>query len=1043
MLLLDDGTLHACRPGQVFLPGGTSQAGKLIIDPRLAGFLEVNRALQSLGIRLFDEAGALRSELTATPVRWENVWVSARRAPDQAEEIFRDVLGSSLLTKLRVRVRSGQWKPPGGAFLPGVVVPGDGSRDPGYVVDDRYHQQDLELLHRLGLVRVPRTMAAPPVELWRAAFEAQLRDDYRKKLQRPKIPDESIEIEAARVCWPLEPLNDLSPEGRAALVGAALTLLDTDTMWTVVRRDGTDKLTTKDPTWTHLRTHGWLNTEVGIQPVRGCLAYDDEAAVVDGVRQPLPYVDKSLGGEASAALRLKEFPHDLPAGEWASLISQASGWAADRRTLLYAWAAWCHQPAPERIKAERGRGFVKVQPREVAVTASASVYESLVSAECPALLATSSQDAQALRDEWGLAAGEGLLEESLEPDYAGEPFRAMDRFPPLRTALSPEWHDLMIQPCSRLELLTATPTGQQSRPLAERLIELTVLTTSSADRDLLLSVGRAIGVTVRPDVVLGRMEEHRKDKNRLLLADEPDPYRKLIMAVGAGALRASIPQAALVALGQQLGRELNDLEVARLATAVDGYAVLQNHAAELERNGLQPPGQWAGSRGARDWVRRLGFPMDFAGVPGDRRAAEVEVEGPPVLGDLHDYQKEIAVRIRDLLRPEAQTRRGLIPLPTGAGKTRIAVQALVEYMCETTGTTRIVWIAETDELCEQAIQTWSQVWRAKGAPGRPMTLSRLWAKNGANERDGNQVVVASVAKLFELVNRGDQTWETTYGWLANPTMIVVDEAHRSIGPRFSEILSKLGGARRVADLTTPLLGLTATPFRGWNEQETEVLAGRYHRNKLDAGIFPGDDVYGHLQRMGVLAQIRQVALEGATITLTDAELQEADEFVGRVPNALVQRLGQDEGRNNTIVRSLLQLRGDATVLLFASSVENARVLAAMLTYHGVEARAISGNTDTAARRRYVDEFKARRVRVLTNYNVFTEGFDVPSVDAVYITRPTFSPNIYQQMIGRGLRGRLNGGKDEVLVVNVDDNLTNFGEQFAFRHFEHLWNGATA
>jgi superfamily II DNA or RNA helicase len=75
---------------------------------------------------------------------------------------------------------------------------------------------------------------------------------------------------------------------------------------------------------------------------------------------------------------------------------------------------------------------------------------------------------------------------------------------------------------------------------------------------------------------------------------------------------------------------------------------------------------------------------------------------------------------------------------------------------------------------------------------------------------------------------------------------------------------------------------------------------------------------------------------------------------------------------------------------------------------------------------------------LTNYNVFTEGFDVPKVDAVCITRPTFSPNVYQQMIGRGLRGPLNGGKDEVLIVNVADNLTNFGEEFAFRHFEHLW-----
>ena len=88
----------------------------------------------------------------------------------------------------------------------------------------------------------------------------------------------------------------------------------------------------------------------------------------------------------------------------------------------------------------------------------------------------------------------------------------------------------------------------------------------------------------------------------------------------------------------------------------------------------------------------------------------------------------------------------------------------------------------------------------------------------------------------------------------------------------------------------------------------------------------------------------------------------------------------------------------------------------------------------------IDDFRAGRVRVLTNYNVFTEGFDVPQVDAVFITRPTFSPNVYQQMIGRGLRGPLNGGKEEVLVVNVADNIANYGEDLAFYHFAHLWGG---
>ena len=65
----------------------------------------------------------------------------------------------------------------------------------------------------------------------------------------------------------------------------------------------------------------------------------------------------------------------------------------------------------------------------------------------------------------------------------------------------------------------------------------------------------------------------------------------------------------------------------------------------------------------------------------------------------------------------------------------------------------------------------------------------------------------------------------------------------------------------------------------------------------------------------------------------------------------------------------------------------------------------------------------------------------PSLRALYIARPVFSPVLYQQMLGRGLRGPLNGGKERCLVVNVEDNIAQFGEQLAFRHFEYLWRPA--
>lgn len=126
------------------------------------------------------------------------------------------------------------------------------------------------------------------------------------------------------------------------------------------------------------------------------------------------------------------------------------------------------------------------------------------------------------------------------------------------------------------------------------------------------------------------------------------------------------------------------------------------------------------------------------------------------------------------------------------------------------------------------------------------------------------------------------------------------------------------------------------------------------------------------------------------------------------------------------------------MLVFAGSVAHAQVLAAMLQYENVPAAAVSGNTDATVRRYYVEEFREGRLRVLTNYAVLTEGFDAPAVGAVYVARPTFSPNLYQQMIGRGLRGRKNGGKDSCIIANVQDNLDMYGDKLAFNEFEYLW-----
>ena len=149
-------------------------------------------------------------------------------------------------------------------------------------------------------------------------------------------------------------------------------------------------------------------------------------------------------------------------------------------------------------------------------------------------------------------------------------------------------------------------------------------------------------------------------------------------------------------------------------------------------------------------------------------------------------------------------------------------------------------------------------------------------------------------------------------------------------------------------------------------------------------------------------------------------------------------MGLDSNRNRVLLNSIRRLPKDWTVLLFATSVDHAQTMAALLSLEGVTAAPISAMTDPSVRRHYVEEFRAGRLRVLTNYNVLAQGFDAPAVRAVYVARPTFSPNLYQQMIGRGLRGPLNGGKEEALIVNVADNVLRYGQELAFRQFEYLW-----
>ena len=529
-------------------------------------------------------------------------------------------------------------------------------------------------------------------------------------------------------------------------------------------------------------------------------------------------------------------------------------------------------------------------------------------------------------------------------------------------------------------------------------------------------------------------------QRRRQVKDHATDAERLLAAVGMDGLRSQLPSMLLDELESD-GEGLTGLQVADAAIATFHTGALKTYRSHLGH--LDPPRQWAGSRAAVEFVLSLGFSPEWAGERGGRRPPFLEVEAPYDLPPLHNYQETIRDRVVDMLvrNGEGDDKRGMISLPTGSGKTRVAVQAVVEAMLEGFNGT-VLWVADRDELCEQAVQAWRQVWSAIAKGGGELRISRMWAgQRVPPPTDKRHVVVATIQTLrTKLVDS-----PTDMRFAQDITLVVFDEAHRSVAPSYTAVMEQIGLTRWKREEEPYLLGLTATPYRGRNEKETARLASRFGRNRLDSGVFRSDkapEAIRELQDMRVLARAEHRSIEGVSgFSLTEDELVKLNRLrhPGWLPRGAEERIARDTHRTRRIIKEYKTRVSSAwSTLIFATSVAHAQTIAALLNQENVVARSVSAGTDPATRRRIVDQFRDGVIKVLVNYGVFAEGFDAPNTRVIMVARPVYSPNLYFQMIGRGLRGPKNSGNERSLIIDVRDNIENFKRQLAFSELDWLW-----
>jgi superfamily II DNA or RNA helicase len=327
-------------------------------------------------------------------------------------------------------------------------------------------------------------------------------------------------------------------------------------------------------------------------------------------------------------------------------------------------------------------------------------------------------------------------------------------------------------------------------------------------------------------------------------------------------------------------------------------------------------------------------------------------------------------------------RRNLLVAATGTGKTMVAAFDYRRVCAELGGRPRLLFVAHREEILRQALRCYREVLREPdfGAlytgSERPERIEHLFA------------TIDSLTSRALVAEAGAGYWHT----------VVVDECHRLAAERFDAF------ARRVQPAL--FLGLTATPERS----DGRPLAP-YFDMRPDGG--PAVELrLWHALDLQLLAPFEYYACDDPT-DFSSVPWDQAGER-----EALERLVGANTVRAQLVVREWQRLAAAphrAKALVFCVSVAHAEFMAAMLNRCGLPAACVVGSTPADERRQAPQRLARGELCALVTVDLYNEGVDLPQVDTLLLLRPTQSPVLFQQQLGRGLR--LAPGKEACLVLD--------------------------
>lgn len=231
-----------------------------------------------------------------------------------------------------------------------------------------------------------------------------------------------------------------------------------------------------------------------------------------------------------------------------------------------------------------------------------------------------------------------------------------------------------------------------------------------------------------------------------------------------------------------------------------------------------------------------------------------------------------------------------------------------------------------------------------------------------------------------------------------PDVILVDEAHHALAKSYQRILNKFPKAI--------ILLFTATPHR----------TGRIQLDQIADDIIVGQSIH-ELTEKGFLAPFRYFQPPGDF----DEKLLKHSSTGDYTNESMKQAMNTKIFGH--IVKQYQKIAPGKQAVVYTYSVDSAIKIAAEFNEAGISAREVDGTTPQVIRDKIVNSFRNKKLQILVNVNLFTEGVDLPDVDCVVMARPTMSLALYLQFSMRCLNPRK--GKTAIIIDHAN-NFKKFG-----------------